>query len=56
MKLTDLFSQFNIGGLRIHPTDLSNITPKNYHNGLALNQTTTIKEILASQEQAYLKI
>jgi hypothetical protein len=56
MKLTDLLSQFNLGGLHIHPTDLPNIAPKNYHNGLPLTQNITVKEILTVQEQPYLKI
>ena len=58
MKLTDLLKQINIGGFKIHASDLPNIHINNFHTDKAsqLAHESILSDIIAQQEQPYLKI
>lgn len=56
MEITDILKQINIGGFRIHPSDLAEITVKNYLTGNNIDKNTNFKTILKEQKEPYLKL
>lgn len=52
MKISDLLKQINIGGFKIHPSDLLNLHVKNYHSkdNKTLDQEITFENVLKEQK------
>jgi hypothetical protein len=56
MNINDLLKQINIGGFRIHPSDLPEITVRNYITGKEIIRDSNLKTLLTEQKEAYLKL
>lgn len=47
MEIADILKQINIGGFKIHPTDIDQIAIKNFFTGKNISRGVTLKTILS---------
>ena len=56
MKINELLRQIDIGGFKIHSTDLDKIEVTNYFTRKSIKQEQSLKDSIQQQEPSYLKL